>query len=150
VHRHRIVHGGKAGELHNQVIRIPLKLYGPVQMIAGSDHSSICKPRDLDDEVYSHLVAFVIKRKLLPSDDPLTTLNEHETARSIEALDGMIQWLRTSPTAGREEAFRAIHQAALAVVRAFRRFPIHSEPSCILRLQVLKSSPFEPKPTLPL
>jgi Leucine-rich repeat (LRR) protein len=89
------------------------RYFGPVQMIAGSDHSSICKPRDLDDEVYSHLVAFVIKRKLLPSDDPLPMLNEYETARSIEAMDGMIQWLRTSPTAGREEAFRAIHRAAL-------------------------------------
>jgi len=89
------------------------RYFGPVQMIAGSNHSSICKPSSPDDEVNAHLLGFMIKRKLLPSDDPLPTLEEHETARSIEAIDGMIQWLRATPTAGREEAFRAIHQAAL-------------------------------------
>src|SRR5262249_13402406 len=86
------------------------RYFGPVTTIPGSDHSSICKPRDLEDDVHTRLLRFLTDRDLLPSGADTRELapdmlEDWETTRSINTLIRLAEWLRAGPQPAREATF---------------------------------------------
>jgi hypothetical protein len=64
-------------------------------LIPGSDHVTICKPRDSNDRIHTELALFLRRHDLLPAPQApgLEPLTRKETERSVDALRMLTEWL---------------------------------------------------------